>query len=73
LNLKTWLVSKNITQAQIAKALQIDPTRISKFVCGVQRLSEGQLVDLSNYLGVSVEALLVNEIEEGGRTWTKRI
>lgn len=64
MKLKTWLLEKGVKQADISRATGIDPTRISKFISGVQMLSDGQLIQVSTFLDLSIEELLTNNIDQ---------
>ena len=68
LDLKTWLFLSEYKQVRIAKDLKIDVTRISKFLNGVQKLSNGQLVDLALYLDIPVEEIITNKIKVKPKT-----
>lgn len=52
------LISKNVTQAKLAKAIGAIPCTISYYVSGTRTPNSKQIVNIARYLGVSADYLL---------------
>ena len=52
------LTSKNVTQAELAKAIGAFPCTISCYVSGTRTPNSKQIVNIARYLGVSADYLL---------------
>lgn len=56
--LKRLLDKRNITQAQMAKDLNVSPATISGYVTNAHQPAIDMLIDIAEYLHVSVEELV---------------
>jgi len=61
MNIKQIRLSKNMTQKQLAEAVGVDHTIISKYEKGQVSPSADRLEAMAKVLGVSVDALLMND------------
>jgi len=70
MKLKDFLQSKDITQAELAKATQIDPSRISNFVNGVVAIPKRHYPKFIGLLGITLNDFLdlIGEKEKRNRT-----
>lgn len=56
-NIKTWRMSKELSQAQLAKRLGITFQQVQKYEVGANRIPTGRLVRVAAILGVPISAL----------------
>lgn len=63
-NIKQVRLSKNITQKQLAEAIGVDHTVISKFEKGITSPSVSRLEQIAKVLDVRVDTLLTGEEDE---------
>ena len=62
-NLHFYRKSKNLSGRELAAACHISYQTISKYECGLRTPTPAVLVLLAQRLGISVDALLLGEIE----------
>lgn len=57
-NVKIERVKKDLTQEQLAEIMDVSQNYVSKIESGMQNMSLGKILELSEHLGVDIEALL---------------
>lgn len=62
MNLKEWIKVKGLSQTQVAKAINVDLTRLNRHINGVSKLSLKQISKLAEFLGISREEAEQNEV-----------
>ncbi len=57
-NVKIERVRKDLTQDQLAEIMDVSQNYVSKIESGLQNMSLGKVLELSEYLDVDIETLL---------------
>lgn len=62
MNIKEFIVQQNVKQLAVAKAIAIDPSRLSKYLNEWQSLPKKYWKPLSKFLNISLEEIELGQI-----------
>ena len=58
-NVKIERIKKDLTQEQLAEIMDVSQNYIANIECGKANMSLGKILELSNFIGVDINQLLV--------------
>ncbi len=63
-NVKIERIKKDLTQEQLSEIMNVSQNYIANIECGKANMSLGKILELSEYIGVNINKLLVFDAEE---------